>query len=143
MILETLVIDDDETTGEYVRTLAAADEALRVTRFSDPEAALAHVRDNKVHIIVLDIVMPELDGIELLKKIKEIDPLIHVIMMTVDSTFGRVLTSFRYGALDFLIKPFEDDDLSYVLRLSKDRWQRWNDALAATSLREHAHNDNR
>ena len=136
MYLETLVIDDDATTAEYVRTLAASDEALHVSLYTDPEDALVHIQKNKVHIIVLDILMPHTDGVQLLRKIKEIDPLVHVIMMTVDTTFGRVLTSLRYGALDFLIKPFEDEDMKTVLRLSKERWERWNSVLAATSLRE-------
>lgn len=139
MYLETLVIDDDATTAEYVRTLAASDEALHVSLYTDPEDALVHIQKNKVHIIVLDILMPHTDGVQLLRKIKEIDPLVHVIMMTVDTTFGRVLTSLRYGALDFLIKPLEDEDMKTVLRLSKERWERWNSVLAATSLREKVH----
>jgi DNA-binding response OmpR family regulator len=136
MTLETLIIDDDTTTSEYVRALAAEDEQMHVQVFNDPGAALDYIRANKVHIIVLDIMMPDIDGIELLRQIKEHDPLVHVIMMTIDTSFGRVLTSFKYGALDFLIKPFEPQELQEVLHLSRERWERWVAVLAATSLNE-------
>jgi DNA-binding NtrC family response regulator len=136
MQFETLIIDDDTGTAEYIRTLAAEDAAMNVRVFNDSSEALAYVKANKVHIIVLDIVLPGIDGVELLRQIKEHDPLVHVIMITIDSSFGRVLTSFKYGALDFLVKPFEPEEIQEVLRLSRERWERWAAALAVTSIRE-------
>ncbi|MFP4376321.1 MAG: response regulator [Spirochaetales bacterium] len=133
MKLKTLIIDDDPTMVTYVQTLLSETDDLAVETFTSPDDALDHIRENKVHIVILDIVLPERDGIEILKEIKAIDPLIHVIMVTIDSTFGRVLASLGHGALDFLIKPIDPTELQEVVALSKERWSRWFRVLRQTA----------
>jgi DNA-binding NtrC family response regulator len=82
----------------------------------------------------LDIVLPEKDGITLLEEAKKVDPLTHVIMISADSTLGRVIESLGYGAMDFVMKPFDSPaDITEVVDVSIQRWQRWNQVLKQTA----------
>ena len=109
-------------------------EELSVKTVTTPGEALDIINKEKVHILVLDIVMPEKDGITLLEEAKKVDPLTHVIMMTADSTLGRVIESLGYGAMDFVMKPFESpEDITSVVDVSIQRWDRWNRVLKKTA----------
>jgi len=78
--------------------------------------------------------MPEMDGITLLREAKKVDPLTHVVMMTADSTLGRVIDSLGSGALDFVMKPFTNrDEINEVVEGSISRWNRWNNVLKETA----------
>jgi DNA-binding NtrC family response regulator len=138
MKLKTLIIDDDPSMVEYIHALLSDCEDLVLETFTNAEDALDHIRETKVHVVILDIVMPERDGIEVLQAIKAIDPLIHVIMVTIDSTFGRVLASLGHGALDFVLKPIDGNELQEVVALSKERWSRWFRVLKQTAELQHA-----
>ena len=93
MKLNTLIVDDDEMVltllGQYLKER----DNLNVQKVNNPKEALKIINQEKVHIMILDIVMPEMDGITLLEEAKKVDPLTHVIMMTADSTLGRVIES--------------------------------------------------
>jgi two-component system, chemotaxis family, chemotaxis protein CheY len=136
MDLSCIIVDDDEVTTELVSTYLEEIPSIAITTFSDPTEALKHIKKNKTHILILDIVMPGMDGIELLEKAKEVDPLTHVIMMTSNSTLGRVIQSLGYGALDFILKPFSGpSDMRDVVQLSVQRWERWFRVLKDTAKR--------
>ncbi|MFO7731690.1 MAG: response regulator [Spirochaetia bacterium] len=134
MKLNTLIVDDDEMVltllGQYLKER----DNLNVQKVNNPKEALKIINQEKVHIMILDIVMPEMDGITLLEEAKKVDPLTHVIMMTADSTLGRVIESLGYGAMDFVMKPFESPEaIVSVIDVSVQRWERWNRVLKKTA----------
>jgi len=134
MKLNTLIVDDDEMVltllGQYLKER----DNLNVQKVNNPKEALKIINQEKVHIMILDIVMPEMDGITLLEEAKKVDPLTHVIMMTADSTLGRVIESLGYGAMDFVMKPFESPEaIVSVIDVSIQRWERWNRVLKKTA----------
>ncbi|MCF7915021.1 MAG: response regulator [Spirochaetaceae bacterium] len=134
MKLNTLIVDDDEMVltllGQYLKER----DNLNVQKVNNPTEALKIINQEKVHIMILDIVMPEMDGITLLEEAKKVDPLTHVIMMTADSTLGRVIESLGYGAMDFVMKPFESPEaIVSVVDVSIQRWERWNRVLKKTA----------
>ncbi len=134
MKLNTIVVDDDEMVLALMRQYLKDREELQVQVVSSPKEALKIINEEKVHIMILDIVMPEMDGITLLEEAKKVDPLTHVIMMTADSTLGRVIESLGYGAMDFVMKPFESpEDIISVVDVSIQRWGRWNQVLKKTA----------
>jgi two-component system, chemotaxis family, chemotaxis protein CheY len=134
MKLHVLVVDDDEMVLKLLEQYLKEMEALEVSTVSSPGEAMKIIKEQKVHILILDIVMPEMDGIMLLEEAKKIDPLTHVIMMTADSTLGRVIESLGYGAMDFVMKPFASpEDIMEVVEVSIQRWQRWNKVLKQTA----------
>src|SRR6056297_1488286 len=106
MKLNTLIVDDDMMVLTLLKQYLKDREELEVTAVSSPGEAMELLKKDKFHILVSDIVMPEMDGITLLEEAKKVDPLTHVIMMTADSTLGRVIESLGYGAMDFVMKPF-------------------------------------
>jgi len=134
MTLHTLIVDDDQMVLTLLKRYLQDREELKITAVPGPEEALKVLSKEKIHILILDIVMPGMDGITLLEKAKEIDPLTHVIMMTADSTLGRVIESLGYGAMDFVMKPFESaEDITSVVDVSVQRWNRWNEVLKKTA----------
>ena len=134
MKLNTLIVDDDDMVLALLRQYLKDRDELHVQTVGSPKEALEIINKEKVHIMILDIVMPEMDGITLLEEAKKVDPLTHVIMMTADSTLGRVIESLGYGAMDFVMKPFESpENITSVVDVSVQRWGRWNQVLKKTA----------
>ena len=99
------------------------------TAQSAPEA-LEKVKNDKYHVVLTEIVMPEMDGIELLREIKLYDALTQVIMMTEHSTMERTLNSLELGANDYILKPFPSvEQVSTVIDYSVQKLERWREAI--------------
>ena len=81
---------------------------FQVTAAASGEEAWEIFQADPVPLVIADIVMPGMNGIELLLKIKEVHPEAQVIIMTSFASFETVTQALRYGAYDYLIKPFED-----------------------------------
>jgi two-component system response regulator AtoC len=134
MRLTCVIVDDDEMIVEYVKAILSEKPDLDVHGFTSPQSAIGFMKANRTHILIADVVMPKIDGIDLLDKAKSFDPLTHVIMITAYSTIGRVVVSLQHGAADFVLKPFESDSgLMQAIDQSIDRWQRWFAVLKKTA----------
>ncbi len=134
MTLKTIICDDDPMVLSLLQQYLKDKEELEIRTFGNPLHALDLIKHEKVHLLILDIVMPGMDGITLLKEAKKADPLTHVVMMTSDSTLGRVIDSLGSGALDFVMKPFtRKEEILEVVDGSIARWKRWNNALKETA----------
>jgi DNA-binding NtrC family response regulator len=110
MKIRVLLVDDEE---EFVETLA---QRLEVRDFEVATAlsgaeALERLEDREIDVVVLDLQMPGVDGIQVLRKIKESRPLIEVIMLTGHATVETAIEGMKLGAFDFLIKPTETEEL--------------------------------
>jgi DNA-binding NtrC family response regulator len=86
-----------------------------------PRQALRRVRQIPVDLVLLDIRMPEMDGLELLKALKQEDPNLTVIMMTAFATIELAVEAIKRGAYDFITKPFDKDALLRTLRQGLER----------------------
>jgi len=123
--IKLLIIDDEEelavSLAEFLRMEGYDSEYV-----TSPLAALDKVRNQKYHIIFSDIIMPEMDGIELLKRIREYDPLAQVIIMTGYSTMEKTMLCMEAGASDYLLKPFSDlQSILEAVKLSEIKLTRW------------------
>lgn len=105
-----LLIVDDSKSILYKLAEAFADTDYQVTTVDDPLAAYRLIEDEQFHIVISDIVMPGMDGLTLLRKIKNFNGMIQVLMITADITISNTLNAFRYGAADIFFKPIEDMD---------------------------------
>ncbi len=133
MDVKVLVVDDEP---EILRTLRSYLElhGFGVQTASNAAEALEHVRKGKVHIVLTDIKMPGMDGLELLEEVRRIDFSIQVIVMTGYSTFDTTLQALERGAADYILKPFEDlDEVVRLLSIAGDRLTRWRKVLAGSS----------
>lgn len=101
------VIDDEVQIGTMLEKYLSKSGNYTVRAFSDPTVGLQEVLSGKFDLVLLDIMMPKMDGIEVLDKIKESKPNVKVIMMTAFSTLDRVLKSHKIGAENYVMKPFD------------------------------------
>lgn len=108
-----LVIDDEQSVRESL-TVALEDEYEIVTVGSGKEA-LDQISKSNVNIVLLDVLMPEMDGIETLKAIRETDEHIQVIMLTAKHDIRTAVESIKLGAFDYICKPFKLEELRYSI----------------------------
>jgi len=101
---KVLLVDDEqdflETLGERMR-----DRGMDVSTTTSAEEALKKVDAESYDAIVLDLMMPEMDGLELLKAIKKKKPELQVILLTGYASVGKGIAAMKLGAVDFLEKP--------------------------------------
>lgn len=136
MSANILIVDDEEgirkSLGAYLKM-----EGYAVDMASDGDEAIDKLKASKFNIILLDINMPKMDGLETLQKIKAIDFSIQVIMMTAYSTFDKTMKSLEYGATDYILKPFENlSEILNLIRISEERLDRWKKNMSATIIKQ-------
>lgn len=109
-----LIVDDEPDTYEFARTYLLK-EGFKVFAICDPKQVLGQVEAFKPSIVLLDVVMQKISGLELLKKIKKISPQTQVIIMTglKDETICR--EAVELGASDYLVKPFSLEQLKAMI----------------------------
>lgn len=105
-----LVIDDEKNYLLVLQTLLE-DEGYAVTAISDPETALAFVQESEVDVVVTDMKMPGISGVEVLMQVKKMSPHVPVLIMTAFGTIESAVETMKYGAFDYITKPFSNDEL--------------------------------
>lgn len=112
---ETVLLVDDEEGIRRVLGVAIADAGYTVVTAENGAQALDILENNDIPLIVTDIRMPGMDGLELLQKIKRSWPDSEVVMITGHGDVASAIKSLRLGAADFITKPFHDDALEISL----------------------------
>src|SRR5271168_3949088 len=105
-----LVVDDEEAIREVVSTMLES-KGYRCTAVSNGRAAQEQVKRVTPDLVLSDMIMPEMDGIKLLDWIRNYDPEVPVIMVTAIHDISTALEAIRRGAYDYILKPFEKDQL--------------------------------
>lgn len=100
------VIDDEEIMRKLVSDILKT-EGYEVESFNDPKVALEKLKTEKFDFLLTDIKMPELDGIELVKKVHQINPEIGAIFMTGYTDLASTKEALKEGAYDYILKPFD------------------------------------
>ena len=100
------VIDDENEILSMINRFLSRSGKYSVTTYSNPVIAVDSI-DNSVDLVLLDIMMPQMNGLDALEKIMEKNPNQKVVMMTAYSTLDKVLKSHKEGATHYLMKPFE------------------------------------
>jgi DNA-binding NtrC family response regulator len=115
-----LLVDDE---GEFLDTLVKRIQKRNVNAkgVRSGEEALAFLEKNPVDVVVLDVRMPGMDGIETLRALKRQYPLTEVIMLTGHASLEVAIEGMELGAFDYLMKPVEIDDLLYKLQDANKR----------------------
>jgi len=113
--MRLLIVDDEAGYREVLQAIFAA-EGYDVATANNGRAALAHLKKAGVDLIVSDVRMPDMDGIELLRAAKEIDADISVVLMTAFGTIATAREAFKLGADDFIQKPFNNEELKLIVK---------------------------
>jgi len=114
-----LVVDDEEIVLRSCLRVLGGDYAVDTVQ--DGEAALRKIEEAPYDVIVLDIMMPKIDGMEVLHRVKEAHPDIEVVMVTGLSQIETAVRSMKLGAFDYLPKPFDPDELKLVVERALER----------------------
>jgi DNA-binding NtrC family response regulator len=117
-----LLVDDE---AEFVETLVKRLRKRKVNTAAvgSGEEALKILKEMPVDVVVLDVKMPGMDGIETLRQIKKISPLVEVIMLTGHANMEVAIEGMELGAFDYLMKPMDIDELLYKLQDAyKKKW---------------------
>ena len=115
-----LVIDDDPGVRDYLETLALR-LGYRVTAVGDGEEALATLDESKPDIITLDAVLPGMDGLETLRRLKQRIPDVPVVMLSGHGQARTIVEAMKLGASDFLRKPFEVEELELAFQKALEK----------------------
>ena len=115
-----LVVDDEQIILDSVKKLLKKEENYDITTVLSVKNALQHLEDNTVDIILTDLMMPEIDGLEFLKILKEQDYRGIVIMLTGYATINSALQAMELGAFDYLAKPFTKEEIKKILSRAND-----------------------
>jgi DNA-binding NtrC family response regulator len=127
-----LVADDEEDILKSLKTHLELDGYSVDVAISAVEA-LEKIRVGKTHIVLADINMPQMDGIELLEEIKKIRGDIIVIMITAYTSLMKVANSRFHGAADYVLKPFRDlTELDEVVEMAYKHILRWDRVIEET-----------
>jgi two-component system response regulator AtoC len=115
-IYNILAVDDDKSISTLVKSILSLEKNYEVTTVINGEACLKYIREEIPDLVLMDIQMPGIDGIETLKRIKEHDSRIPVIMMSAHGTIERAVRSMKLGAYDFITKPIERERLLITVK---------------------------
>ena len=112
MATDLVMLVDDEVPFVETMTKRLAKRDLNViAAFSGKEALDILDKQPNVDVVILDVKMPGMDGIETLRKIKSAYPLIEVVMLTAHATVESAIEGMKFGAFDYLMKPCDMDQL--------------------------------
>jgi DNA-binding NtrC family response regulator len=110
-----LIIDDKDSMRQMLsKTLES--EGYEVETAKDGEGGLEKAKEKKYDLILADLKLPQMDGLEVLSSLKDLDPEAAVIMMTAYGTIESAVEAMKQGAFDFLTKPFDTDHLNVLIK---------------------------
>jgi len=113
--ISILVVDDEESVRDSLN-LWFTEDGYRVACAEDAKKALSMLESETYNIILADLKMPGMDGLEMLRRIKALDKDSIVIVMTAFASVDTAVKALKDGAYDYVTKPFDPDDLSHLIR---------------------------
>ena len=135
-IANVLLVDDEvefvETFGERLTM-----RNLEISKaFSGKEALKVLKKNKNIEVVILDVKMPEMDGIETLTEIKQIFPLVEVIMLSGHSTVESAIEGMKKGAFDYLMKPCDMDQIIAKVGEAAAKKRQHEDKIIEARLKE-------
>ena len=135
MKTRVLIVDDEE---EFVKALS---ERLTIRDYDvstslSGEEAVKKLEHYLFDVVILDVLMPGMGGIETLREIKKIKPLIEVIMLTGNATVETAIEGLKLGAFDFLMKPCKTEDLVVKIDKAYDKKAEHEERIRAAKVEQ-------
>ena len=119
MIVYSLyIVDDEETIRESLSMALEGDYTIKT--FAEAQGAIRSIQDNPPDLVLLDIGLPDMNGIEVLKQVKGFDPGIVVIMITAYEDTQTVISAMKCGAYDYVVKPIDMNSLKITIQNALD-----------------------
>ncbi|TLM68915.1 MAG: sigma-54-dependent Fis family transcriptional regulator [Deltaproteobacteria bacterium] len=124
-----LIVDDEESLREFLSIMLHR-EGYQVDTAVDGLQAAAHLRDHTYDLVISDIKMPRMGGLELLRHIKERAPETVVLMVTAFSTTEEAVEAMKQGAYDYITKPFQNEEIRLIVKNALERRELRQENLA-------------
>src|SRR5438067_9148427 len=115
MQIRILVVDDEQDNGDYLKILLTK-EGYEVNTLTDPTQTLEELKKSDYHLVVLDMMMPQMSGTEVLEQIRKVDSDIAVVVSTAYPTVDTAVASLKHQASDYVKKPFEPEAFIATVR---------------------------
>jgi DNA-binding NtrC family response regulator len=137
MGIANVLLVDDEVPFVETMTKRLTKRDLRISSaFSGIEALDKLAKDNTIEVVILDVKMPGMDGIDALREIKKRHPLVEVIMLTGHATVETAIEGMKVGAFDYLMKPCEIDILISKVAEAAARKRKQEEKILEARLKE-------
>ena len=113
--IRSVVVDDDKAIGEILKELVSG-EHISVKVFNDGHEAIAFIKKQPVDIVITDLIMPKVGGLEVLDVTKRLNPDAVVIIVTGHASLETAIEAIRKGAYDYIKKPFTPEQIKEKLK---------------------------
>lgn len=130
--LQVLIVDDDSISVQLLKLVVDRHwgHKAQASAMTDSRLALTWLTHNPCEILITDLLMPEISGLELLRHARSRSPMIQVIFISAEPSIDTVLKAAQDGASDFLVKPVEPAALVDRLDKAEARLSQWNETMA-------------
>jgi DNA-binding NtrC family response regulator len=135
-IANILLVDDEKPFLETMTRRLAKREFITASASSGHEAIKLLEKNDELEVVVLDVKMPEMDGLQTLKIIRQRFPLVEVIMLTGHATIESAIEGMKLGAFDYLMKPCEMEELISKVREAAAKKRRHKEKIIEAQLKE-------
>jgi DNA-binding NtrC family response regulator len=129
-----LIVDDEEDFAEML-ALRLEEIGQRVSIANGGRMCLELLDDERIDVVILDILMPGMDGIDTLREVKKRFPLVEVIMLTGHGTVDTAVRGMKLGAFDYLLKPADFRDLVQKLEAARKRKEEQEERIRKAEAR--------
>ena len=120
-MIENILLVEDQSSIRHLLESWLTETGYKVTAVNDGNEALEAIQnDSSLHFVISDIVMKNMDGLDMLKKCREISPNLPVVLMSDYTRYENIIEALRGGAYDYLVKPFEKNQLLGVIQRAED-----------------------
>ncbi|BBO35215.1 response regulator [Lacipirellula parvula] len=135
--ISIVTIEDDPAQARWINRVLSnfVPEDVELTSFTDARAAHAHLSEVWTDIVVTDLDMPDVDGLELIRQAKRLNPWVQSLILTAYSTSSALVTAGDIGAADYLVKPVGEGEIEEIVQQSISRLRRWRRSLSDTLWR--------
>jgi two-component system response regulator HydG len=141
MLKKLMLVDDDRDVLDSLER-AFEDLDCELSTFVNPGEALEAMRAQPPHVVITDLKMPGIDGLELLKAAKEINPDIQVVLITGHGSIEEAVEAMRRGAYDFIPKPFNTDAILAIVRRAFEKAELLHENFLLREKLRHSRNPN-
>lgn len=131
-----LIVDDEDEFREVIMKRLAK-RGLHVEGAAGGLKALEILEHNRTDVVLLDVKMPDMDGIETLRRIRNLKPLVEVILLTGHASVDSGIEGMKLGAFDYLMKPIELEPLLEKLADAYDKKRLHQEKIEAAQMKKH------
>ena len=136
MAINILLVDDEIPFLETMTRRLVKRDFITASATSGHEAIRLLEKNDDIEVVVLDVKMPEMDGLQTLKIIRQKFPLVEVVMLTGHATIESAIEGMKLGAFDYLMKPCDMEDLLSKVREAAMKKRRQKEKIVEAQLKE-------